>query len=273
MTTRTTRRAPKPRAVVMERPGRPKMVVYVFGRFVRIAHWIRNAALIWMVASGIYIGNPFLARNLFTETSEGFILAQVRGWHVAAGWLLLALTLVRIYQYLFVRADGRLGLGRELRMAPIVFNWKAWRDQLRFYFLTTREHPHYTYSNYGPLQFLVYTILYASLLLISITGILLVSPYVQGGLASFGADLLRPFEVWMGGLANVRAVHRYTMWFFVIFTAVHVYMAVWTSLRTGNMLVESMISGFHAEDATARPADEEELAPAVRRDPKQGKES
>ena len=195
MTTRTTRRAPKPKAVVMERPGRPKMVVYVFGRYIRIAHWVRNAALIWLVLSGIYIGNPFLARDLFTETSQSFVLAQVSGLHVAAGWLLLAMTLVRIYQYLFVRADGKLGLGQELRMAPILFNWKAWRDQLAFYFLTRREHPHYTFffNDTAPTE--IYTILYASLLIISITGILLAAPYVQGGLATFGANLLSPIEV------------------------------------------------------------------------------
>ena len=69
----------------------------------------------------------------------------------------------------------------------------------------------------------------------------------------------------MGGLANVRAVHRYTMWFFVIFTVVHIYMAVWNSLRSGNMMVEAMISGFTAEDATSRPAEDEELKPAARR--------
>jgi Ni/Fe-hydrogenase 1 B-type cytochrome subunit len=243
-----------PRGVVLERPGRPKMVVYVFGRYIRVAHWIRNAVLIWLVGSGIFIGNPFLARNLLQETAETFVMAQVRGWHVAAGWVLLALTLARIYQFLFVRADGKLGIGAELRMAPILFSWKAWRDQIAFYLLLRRDHPHFTFSNYGPLQYLVYTMLYASLLVISVTGIILAAPYVQGGLASFGADLMRPIEVALGGLANVRSVHRFTMWFFVLFTAAHIYMAVWNSLRTGNMLIEGIISGFKAEDEGAKPA-------------------
>lgn len=258
MTTETSRTR-RVRAVVLERPGRPKMVVYVFGRYVRVAHWIRNLVLIWMVLSGIYIGNPFLARNLLTETSANFVMAQVRGWHVAAGWVLLAFTLARIYQFLFVRADGRLGLGRELRMFPILFNWRAWRDQLGFYLLLKREHPHFTYSNYGPLQYLTYTALYASLLVISITGILLASPYVHGGLADVGANLLRPVEVWLGGLANVRAIHRFTMLWFVVFTGLHLYMVVWNSLRSGNMLVESMVSGFRADDVAARPAELEDL--------------
>lgn len=252
MATRTL--SSRPREVVIERPGSPKMVVYVFGRFVRVAHWIRNALLVWLVLSGFYIGNPFLARNVFTDTAYNFVMAQVRGWHVAAGWLLLALTLLRIYQFLFVRRDGRLGLGAELRMLPILWNWRAWRDQLAFYLLLRRDHPHFRYSNYGPLQYLTYTVLYATILVISVTGILLAAPYQSAGLAGWSADLLRPVEVWLGGLANVRAVHRFTMWFFIVFTLVHVYMAVWNSLRTGNMLVEGIISGFKVEDESADPA-------------------
>jgi len=243
----------------MEREGRPKMVVYVFGRFVRIAHWIRNALLIWLVLSGLYIANPFLARNLGVDTANNFFMAQIRGWHVAAGWLLLAFTLARIYQFLFVTREGKLGLGAELRMAPILLNWKAWRDQLGFYLLLRREHPHFTYSNYGPLQYLVYTLLYAALLVMSVTGILLAAPYVQGGLATFGANLLSPIQVWLGGLANVRMVHHVSMWFFIVFTLIHIYMAVWNSLRTGNMMVEGMVSGFTAEDTSTREADAEEV--------------
>jgi Ni/Fe-hydrogenase 1 B-type cytochrome subunit len=249
----------KPSAVVVERPGRPALVVYVFGRYIRAAHWIRNTLLIWLVLSGIYIGNPFLARVLYPETAEGFVMAQIRGWHVAAGWILLAFTLARIYQFLFVTREGKLGLGAELRMAPILFSWKAWRDQIAFYLLMRRDHPHFTYSNYGPLQFLVYTMLYASLLIISITGIILASPYVSGGLASFGADLLRPIEVWMGGLSNVRAVHRFVMWFFILFTAAHIYMAVWNSIRTGNLIIEGIVSGFKADDVETKAVSEEEL--------------
>ena len=228
------------------------MVVYVFGRYVRLAHWIRNGVLIWMVLSGIYLGNPFLARLGMGQATESFVMAQVRGWHVAAGWVLLAFTLARIYQFLFITERGRLGIGHELRMGRILFNWRAWRDQLAFLFLRRRDHPHVPYSNYGPLQYLVYTMLYASLLVISVTGILIAAPYTNGGVAAWGAGLLQPIEVWMGGLATVRIVHRFVMWWFVFFTVVHVYMAVWNSMRSGNLLIEGIISGLKAETTDIR---------------------
>lgn len=275
MTTDTRRLPPRKDAVVLEREGRPRMVVYVFGRYVRAAHWIRNALLIWLVLSGIYLGNPFLARSLTGDTSSTFVLAQVRGWHVAAGWILLAFTIARIYQFLFIDERGRLGLGKELKMAPILVNWRAWRDQLAFYLLMRREHPHFTYSNYGPLQYLVYTALYAALLVISVTGILIAAPYLQSGIAVWSAGLLAPIETALGGLANVRTLHHVTMWFFILFTLVHIYMAVWNSMRTGNLLVEGIISGFAAKDMPdARAATDDDFdapgEPAAEDDAKEG---
>lgn len=253
MATTTGRDAP--RSVVIERKGRPAMVVYVFGRYVRLAHWVRNGVLIWLILSGIYLGNPFLARLGVGQATEGLIMAQVRGWHVAAGWVLLAFTLARIYQFLFITETGRLGIGHELRMGRILFRWKAWRDQLAFYLLLRRDHPHFTYSNYGPLQYLVYTMLYASLLIISITGILIAAPYTNGGVAAWGASLFTPIEVWMGGITTVRIVHRFVMWWFILFTLAHIYMAVWNSMRTGNLLIEGIISGFKAESTDIREHD------------------
>ena len=223
------------------------MVVYVFGRYVRAAHWIRTVMLMWMVLSGIYIGNPFLARLGVGQATESLVMAQIRGWHVAAGWVLLALTVARTYQFLFVTESNRLGIGHELRMARILFSWKAWRDQLAFYFLLRRDHPNLTYSNYGPLQYLTYFLLYTSLVIITITGILIAAPYTDGGIAAWGASLLQPIEVWLGGLTTVRIVHRFVMWWFVFFTLLHIYMAVWNSMRTGNLLLEGIISGFKAE--------------------------
>ena len=257
MATKTLKR--RPGEVVVERQGKPRMVIYVFGRFVRMAHWLRNLLLIWLVISGFYLGNPFLARNVLTDTAYNFVLAQTRGLHVAAGWILLALTLARTYHFFFINRQGRLGVGQEFRMGLILFNWRAWRDQLAFYLLLRRDHPHFKYSNYGPLQYLTYIALYASLIIISITGILLAAPYLSSGVANWSANLLRPFELAVGGFANVRVLHRFTMWFFIVFTFIHVYMAVWNSVRSGNMLIEGMISGFKVDDeeqAAAKGADE-----------------
>lgn len=219
-------------------------VRYVFGRFTRIVHWLRVALIAWFVFSGIYLGSPFFAR-VYGGPTEDAIMLQFRSWHVLAGWVLIALTLVRIYEFLLVRSDGRaLGLGTELRMGRVLFNWRAWREQLAYYFLFRKEHPRYVYSNYGPLQYVVYTALYALLIAIGITGILLAAPYQPDGLAGASAALLKPIEVWLGGLVEVRRWHHWFTWAIMLFIVLHLYMVVWNSIRGRTMEIESIVSGY-----------------------------
>lgn len=217
---------------------------FVFGRFTRIVHWLRVALIGWFVFSGLYLASPFFANRYDGPTTET-ILVQFRSWHVLAGWLLIALTLVRIYEFLFVRSEGRaLGLGTELRMGRVLVNWRAWREQLAYYFLFRKEHPRYVYSNYGPLQYVVYTALYALLIAISITGILLAAPYQPDGLAGASARLLEPIGTWMGGLAGVRRWHHWFTWGVILFMVLHIYMVAWNSIRGRTLELESIVSGY-----------------------------
>lgn len=220
---------------------------YVFRSFTRMAHWVRFAIMIWLVVSGLYIAIPFLARDYLTPTTFNFIQAQIRGSHVALGWILIVLTLIRIYEFAFIRADGRLGLGAELRMGRVMFDGRAWREQLAHYVLLRKDPPQQVYSNYGPLQYLTYVALYAMLLGIGATGIIMAAPYQSAGLAGFAANLLLPLETAMGGLATVRIVHHWLMWGLILFSLVHVYMAVWNSIRNRSMVIEAVISGYEVK--------------------------
>ena len=57
-------------------------------------------------------------------------------------------------------------------------------------------------------------------------------------------DILRPIEVWMGGLANVRAIHHICMNVLIIFIAAHVYMAVFNAVKGRNGGMDAVISGY-----------------------------
>jgi len=112
-----------------------------------------------------------------------------------------------------------------------------------------------TFRMIAALPHLVCTLLYAWLLVVSTTGILIAAPHADGGVEAWGASLLRPIEVWLSGITTVRNVHRFVMWWFVCFTLAHVYMAVWNSMRTGNLVIEGIISGFEAESVDVREYD------------------
>jgi len=226
----------------------PVHLRYIFGRFTRISHWLRVVLIVWLTISGFYIANPFLVTDPNLPTYLNFLQANIRGLHIAAGWILLALTLIRIYEFFFIQPGPRLGIGTEVAMGRILFDWRAWRDQLAFYLLLRREHPTYIYSNYGPMQYLTYTVLYISLVGVILTGLILAAPYQTSGLAGWTGQVLKPLEVALGGLANVRIYHHWMMWVMIVFTVVHIYMVAWYSIRSRTMILEAMVSGYKAED-------------------------
>lgn len=226
----------------------PVQLRYIFGRFTRSAHWFRFVLILWLAISGFYIADPFIAANPNIPIYQNFFMANLRGLHVAAGWILLVLTMIRIYEFFLLKPGPKLGLGTEARMAHILFDWRAWRDQLAFYLLLRRDHPRYIYSNYGPLQYLTYTVLYLALVMVILTGLIMAAPYQPTGLAGWTGQVLKPLEVALGGLANTRVIHNWMMWVMIVFTLVHIYMVVWYSLRSRTLTAEAMISGYRVEE-------------------------
>jgi len=230
-------------------PNTPVHLHYVFGRFTRLSHWFRVVLMIWLVISGFYLAEPFLAPNPNLPLHLNFFQTNIRSLHVLAGWLLLVLTLIRIYEFFFIRPGPKLGLGTEVSMGRILFDWRAWRDQLAFYLLLRRDHPSHIYSNYGPLQYLTYIVLYLALVIIILTGLILAAPHQVGGLAGWSGQVLKPLEVAMGGPAGVRVWHKWMMWVMIVFALAHIYMVVWYSIRSRTMLLETMVSGYKLDQS------------------------
>jgi len=45
----------------------------------------------------------------------------------------------------------------------------------------------------------------------------------------------------------MRLVHHWLMWGLILFSLVHVYMAVWNSIRNRTMVIEAVISGYEVK--------------------------
>ncbi len=80
--------------------------------------------------------------------------------------------------------------------------------------------------------------------LIVLTGLILMGAGYDAGLTALVYKLVKPFENWMGGLAMVRWIHHILMWGFILFIAVHIYMAFWYDVVFKEGTVSSMISGM-----------------------------
>ena len=104
-------------------------------------------------------------------------------------------------------------------------------------------HPHLR-GVYNPLQFASYFFFYVILALICLTGLVLYPHVYHNGLGGAIYEPARYFEELMGGLANVRTIHRICMWIIMIFVPIHVYMAIFNAVKGKNGAMDAIVSGY-----------------------------
>ena len=173
---------------------------------VRISHWLNAAAMIVMILSGWGIHNSYpIAPFLFPEriTLGGGLIGALQ-WHFAAMWVLMANGLIYVTYGLL---SGRFA--RKLRPVSI-------RLALRDGFAALRGRlSHNDLSQYNGVQ----RLLYAGVLLL---GVLI----VLSGLAIWKPVQFQLLTLLLGGFDIARIVHFTAMSAIVLFTLVHVAMAL-----------------------------------------------
>lgn len=210
---------------------------YEFSYWLRVTHWVRALAIVILTASGFYIAYPFVAPAHSGGEPVLFLNALTRSWHVIFGFLLIAVTIGKIYLFVF---DKQSKVERESFWDFI--NPKVWIKQIGYYMLISK-HPHGK-GVYNPLQFMAYFGVYLSIFIISLTGLILYVHVYHDGMGGMMFDFLRWFEVILGGLAWVRELHHIFMWVFIIFLPIHIYLAVFNSVHGKEGAMDSIISGY-----------------------------
>ncbi len=208
-------------------------VSFVYSSANRILHWIRAVVITGLAITGFYIAAPFLSPG---ESSDKLIYAQWVFWHLVFGFTLITAGLIRIYLFFF----GTDSKG-ELLSLKDEFSIKSWIIQLKSYFFIGELKKK---GMYGPLQFLSYTLIMVFTILASVTGLILYVHVYHQGLGGLLYEPMRVVESWMGGLAIVRLVHHITMWGFLIFVPIHVYMVIWSAIRFKHAAVDIMFTGY-----------------------------
>lgn len=213
--------------------------VYEFSKLTRIFHWIRAIAIFALIATGFYLAYPFLANDNHSGEPTGFLYALMRSWHLIFGFLLIAVTIFRVY-LLFTKECAM-----ERKSFLDFINPLVWFGVLKAYLLFG-GHPHLK-GSYNPLQFITYLIVLLLILAISLTGLVLYVHVYHEGLGGVLMPLMKPIEVLCGGLANVRLIHHILTWAFIIFIPIHIYMAVWNATRYPGSGIDTILSGVKFE--------------------------
>jgi len=209
---------------------------YEFSIGLRLAHWLRAACIVVLVFTGYYISYVFQSPNLPMDPTN-FMQAKYRLVHQSVGFVLIACIIFKIYLFFFDKVS------RKERISMLdIFNIRLWIDQLKFY-MFLGKHPHLR-GAYNPLQFLTYTLFYIVILGIILTGLILYVHTYHEGLGGLLYHILRPVEAMFGGLAEVRTWHRILMWVILIFVPVHIYMAVFNTIKAKDGSLDTIVSGY-----------------------------
>lgn len=212
--------------------------VYVWEVPVRLYHWVNAACVLCLAVTGYIIGAPF-SIPVRGEAWSNYWFGTVRFVHFTAAFVFFFNFLGRIYWgfvgnqharwYNFLPLSGPL-LRKQVREVV---------DVLKVDILQSRVEP-LPSVGHNALAGWTYFLTFLAFLFQSVTGFGMYS-------AMSRAWLPRSFS-WivplMGGDFAVRQWHHMTMWFFIVFTMVHVYLVFYHDYVEGRGVLSSMAGGW-----------------------------
>jgi len=213
--------------------------VYVWELPVRLYHWVNALAVATLIVTGFLIGRPILPRVVGGEASFSFAFGWVRFVHFTAAFVFFFNFLVRIYWGFVGNQHARwynfLPLGRGRLKSQV----REVGDVLKVDVLLAKGKPIESVGH-NALAGWTYFISFLAFLFQAITGF--------GMYAAMSHSWLPRAFAWivplMGGDFAVRQWHHLTMWFFIIFTMVHVYLAAYHDYIEGRGVISSMVGGW-----------------------------
>ena len=210
--------------------------VYVYDAAIRIWHWVTALCIVVLAITGYFIGAPPPSMG-GAETTGHFLFGYIRFVHFSAGMILGVMFLLRIYRVLLGGPHAR-----QIFYVPFwSFAW--WKDlfgEVGWYLFLK---PPKEYIGHNPLAHAAMFFMFLlPLLVLLFTGFALFAEAMgvtSGWYTVFGWV----FQV-LGDSMTVHTWHQVAMWVIVIFSMVHMYMAIREDMTHRQTTISSMVSGW-----------------------------
>lgn len=211
---------------------------YVWQLPVRLFHWINAFAITAMIITGFIISNPpALMSN--KEASEQFWFGYVRQIHFISAYLMVAVMVLRLYYAFFGNRYASWRVMLPLGKSSLSKMWHVIK-----YDLLLQNEKEYNFKNistgHNAVAALSYFIMFILALVMMFTGFGLYAPTSTWFLP-------RMFEwvpAFLGGDFITRTIHHYSMWAFILFVVVHVYLVFFHDWLEGRGETSAMFSGY-----------------------------
>ena len=222
--------------------------VYVWQFPVRMYHWINALCVLTLCVTGFIIGNPTRIQYA-DEAYQQYWFGTVRFAHFVAAFIFFFNFVFRIYWGFvgnrYARWHNFIPHTRE--------QFREIGETLRVDILQLKAHGDFSIGH-NALAGLIYFLSFLAFLFQVLTGFALYS--------SMSTALLPRMFAWvvplMGGDFAVRQWHHAMMWFFIVFSLVHVYLVFYHDYVEGRATTSSMVGGwkFERRDYLPKPGRE-----------------
>ena len=208
--------------------------VYVWEFPVRAFHWINAAAITLLVATGFLIGDPM---NIMAsrEASDQYIFGTIRAIHFVSAYIFTI--------NLAVRAYWSVVGNRYSRWDTFVPTSKEQLDEIKHVVMVDVlqiEPEGKVNLGHNAMASLVYFFFFIASLFQIITGFGLFSVTSESWFPQMFSWIIPV----MSGEYHVRVWHHIMMWFYILFTMVHVYLTFYHDYVEGRGTVSSMVGGW-----------------------------
>ncbi|HEV2397411.1 MAG TPA: Ni/Fe-hydrogenase, b-type cytochrome subunit [Candidatus Sulfotelmatobacter sp.] len=211
--------------------------VYVWELPVRIYHWVNALCVVVLCVTGYLIGKP-LAVTYSSEAYQQYWFGTVRFVHFVTAFVFFFNFLVRIYW-------GFVGnhYAKWTNFIPSHgAQWEEMREVMKVDVLQTSPHRIVTVGH-NALAGLIYFLSFLAFLFQAVTGFALYS----GMSHSWFPRMFAWITPLMGGDFAVRQWHHIFMWFFILFTLIHVYLVFYHDYIEARGTTSSMVGGWKFE--------------------------
>ncbi|MEE9514566.1 MAG: Ni/Fe-hydrogenase, b-type cytochrome subunit [Candidatus Brocadiales bacterium] len=201
-----------------------RVVTYVWEPVVRWSHWLIVVCILVLAATGYLIGNPVLLTG-----SGALIMSHVKFIHFVTALVFSTAVFVRIL-WLFTGNEyaswrGLIPVDAERRKNAL--------ETLKWYFFLKMKSP--GTIGHNALAGMAYAAIFLLCLVEIYTGHVLYEMHGSGGVG---------WAVAVFGAQEIRFVHHFLTWVFLMFLVHHVYSVFLCAMSERDGLVEAMFDGY-----------------------------
>lgn len=231
--------------------------VFVWELPVRIYHWLNALAILVLIVTGLYIGNP-LAVQSNREAAETFNMGYMRIIHFIAAYIFFFNFVFRIY-WGFV--GNKYANWRNFIPTTKKY-WKEFMHVIKIDVLMMKDKGHHLEVGHNAVAGFTYFLTFIAFLIQCLTGFGL---YSSMGTWWF-PKMFGWVQVIFGGDIMMRQIHHWATWFFVLFSVVHVYLVFYHDYVEGRGEISSMGGGWKFIEQEYFDHHQEQKANAARTD-------